>query len=388
MNKINKTRAEMMYRHKLLMTVSATALLGLVYSTAANAGTDADRPLVWIELDGNLNRISGQPEPYMPPFDAVGVQHGLMSAGSLQTPPRYSIDGGGSISFQSEGSDWIFSASVQIGRSKMRKHEHQEVPITTDSVIGPLRISDRFSIGYVDQTADYTVKSGERHAVVDFAVGKDLGLGLWGANSSSQIALGIRIAQFTTKTSMDLRADPYPHRAGEKYLPQLHGSIPFNFYYQFYSARPTFDRSFQGVGPSLSWKGSALIVGPSGEDAEVTFDWGANAGLLFGRQRVKIQHQTTADRHVNLPFGPLSGQPKYSTDHYVNSARTVRSRAVTVPNIGGLVGMSLKLPNAKISAGYRADFFIGAMDGGLDARKSVTRGFYGPFASISIGVGD
>ncbi len=64
-----------------------------------------------------------------------------------------------------------------------------------------------------------------------------------------------------------------------------------------------------------------------------------------------------------------------------------RSRSVTVPNIGAFAGFSVKYPNAKLSFGYRADFFFGAMDGGIDARKTYDRSFYGPYASISIGLG-
>jgi|HubBroStandDraft_2_1064218.scaffolds.fasta_scaffold44336_3 hypothetical protein len=45
------------------------------------------------------------------------------------------------------------------------------------------------------------------------------------------------------------------------------------------------------------------------------------------------------------------------------------------------------LQNFKVSAGYRADFFFGAMDGGLDTAKKENVGFYGPFATISVGLG-
>ncbi len=44
--------------------------------------------------------------------------------------------------------------------------------------------------------------------------------------------------------------------------------------------------------------------------------------------------------------------------------------------------------DAKISLGYKADFFFGAIDGGIDARKNENRAFFGPYASISIGLGD
>ncbi|HEV2560937.1 MAG TPA: hypothetical protein VGT78_02240 [Rhizomicrobium sp.] len=385
MNKINKTRAEVAYRHKLLATVSATTLLGLVYSTAVNAGTDADRPTVWIELNGNLDRVSSPQDPYLPPFDAVGVQNGLLSVGSLQTPPRYSVGAGGSISFQPEGSDWIFSASIQYGRSNSNKHKHQQTEIdvyinshTIQHISGPNQFT------YLNRTTDYTVKTDERHTVLDFEAGKDVGLGL----GSSQIALGVRFAQFESKTSMNLRADPDPHRGGLKYFPPVYASIFFNQYYQFYKARPTLQRNFSGVGPSLSWKGSVPVMQSDGDNTEVTFDWGANVGVLFGRQKVKLQHHTTADRDAFREFAPLTGNPKYTNDHYTNSARMTRSHSVTVPNVGGLVGMSLKFSNAKLSLGYRADFFLNAIDGGIATHKSENRGFFGPFASVSIGMGD
>ncbi len=52
-----------------------------------------------------------------------------------------------------------------------------------------------------------------------------------------------------------------------------------------------------------------------------------------------------------------------------------------------MAGASWRIDNVKVSAGYRADFFFGAMDVGIDARKSATLGFYGPFAGVSIGIG-
>ena len=67
-----------------------------------------------------------------------------------------------------------------------------------------------------------------------------------------------------------------------------------------------------------------------------------------------------------------------------------RSRAhctVTVPNVGGFAGLSFQIQNFKVSAGYRADLFFNAMDGGIDTRKSENIGFYGPFASVSVGLG-
>jgi hypothetical protein len=62
-------------------------------------------------------------------------------------------------------------------------------------------------------------------------------------------------------------------------------------------------------------------------------------------------------------------------------------RTIIVPNVGGFAGLSFHVENFKISAGYRADLFFGAMDGGIDAAKSENVGFYGPFATVSVGLG-
>jgi len=45
------------------------------------------------------------------------------------------------------------------------------------------------------------------------------------------------------------------------------------------------------------------------------------------------------------------------------------------------------MPSAKVSFGYRADVFFGVIDGGLATRSTFNRGFYGPFAQVSIGIG-
>jgi hypothetical protein len=60
---------------------------------------------------------------------------------------------------------------------------------------------------------------------------------------------------------------------------------------------------------------------------------------------------------------------------------------VTVPNVGGFAALSYRFTNAKISAGYRADFFFGAKDSGLETRTTADVGFHGPFATISFGIG-
>jgi hypothetical protein len=113
----------------------------------------------------------------------------------------------------------------------------------------------------------------------------------------------------------------------------------------------------------------------------VAFNWGANAAFLFGRQRVRGQHQTSG-RYAK---GLASGNPVSS---YAPGLHPIdRAHTVTIPNVGSFAGLSFRYADAKLDLGYRADFFFNAVDGGIDARKSGDVGFYGPFASVAIGFG-
>lgn len=108
-------------------------------------------------------------------------------------------------------------------------------------------------------------------------------------------------------------------------------------------------------------------------------DWGANASLLFGRQKVRGHHEETGEYFHGTAFTPAS-----SYDHIEPVAR---QRSVIVPDIGGFAGLTFRHQDAKVSFGYRADFFFGAMDNGIDTRNTADVGFHGPFARISIGLG-
>ena len=166
-------------------------------------------------------------------------------------------------------------------------------------------------------------------------------------------------------------------------VPQLQAIDQFASFHT-YHATGYADRDFHGIGPALSWSGSAPFVGNS-QGGEITFDWGANAALLFGKQRTRVRDMETGwskahagDDNQSAPYVTLYQRPGgHSND-----------RSVTVPNLGASAGLSYRYTNAKISFGYRADVFFGAMDTGIDAVKKSNLTFNGPYASISVGLGD
>ncbi len=400
------------FRWQLLATVSALTLLAVVYGTSESeaADQDADNPTVWIELGGQLERLNNSQQAFSPPFMASITQANLLSALNVQQPSAYAIGSEGKISFQPDGSDWVFSASVQYGRSNAYRHRHQQtanakipvnVPVT--GYPGKYFAKGTYYPAYHVKFADATAKQSETHGVVDFQAGKDVGLGIFGSQGSSVLSVGVRIAQFTSKTSVSLRAEPDVHypSAPITSVYQLTAFKHAHVRFHDYAATASSQRSFRGAGPSVAWNASAPFAGESGR-GEMSIDWGVNGAVLFGRQRASGRHKTTVqsyyetswqggrggifNRFINHAAQHSSLTPG-ATAHRSNAASFNRARTVVVPNLGGFAGISFRYASAKVSFGYRADFFFGAMDEGIDTRQTGNIGFNGPFATISIGFG-
>jgi|HubBroStandDraft_2_1064218.scaffolds.fasta_scaffold36792_3 hypothetical protein len=403
-------------RWKLLTTVSALALIGSVYGAQdAKADGETDHPVLWIELGGQLEQQTGQGDPYSPPFVINNTDSVVLKPGSplsAAKPPLFSNGAEAKIMFEPSDTDWVFSASVRYGRSVgHRNFNHPHVAtnqahetvhghtgfgfntITTPSgyvskrpIYGPVH---KTIPQYVNEFAGAQVAQRQSHAIVDFTAGKDVGLGMFGSGSVSDINVGVRFAQFVSNVSgtIDLRPDADFLKFYNTNLQHRFPSNVWRYYGQaFHAYHAAFQsqRDFHGVGPALSWNASLPVVGeqPAGT---LNVDWGANAALLFGRQRANGSHQSSTD--VITHTAPRSKFPSIYPTHRTNAGNFNRSRTVTVPNVGGFAGLSFNFTNAKISAGYRGDFFFGAMDTGIDVRKTETVGFYGPFATISIGIG-
>jgi len=409
MSELVTTRPHTDTRLRLLATVSALSLLTVAASQAK--AEDADRPTVWIELGGQLEHLANAQDDFVPPFllgaaplgprpnfpvginpnpaqlwpGAVLVEppdQAFDRSGPLaaQSPPPNTFGGEAKLSFRPHGSDWVVSAGVRYGRAvsskKLIEHTADRPVFYGGGTINPA--AQRNFARFYEADGDFS----QSQTVVDFQVGKDVGLGLFGSNST--ISAGVRFAQFASKSAVSVNEVPQ-FQAYNYQLP--FGTPPFNKYqtrFQFYQLAAHSTRSFHGVGPSLSWNGSVPVAGNI-DTAEIAFDFGLNGAVLFGRQKAQVDHATSADDGV-YKFGYHAQYP-IRVARYALATQHRRSHAVTSPNIGGFAGLSLVFPNAKISVGYRADFFFGAMDAGIDERRSEDMGFYGPFAKISIGLG-
>ena len=385
------------FRFQLLATVSAIALLSSMVGAAKASDDDNDHPTIWIELGGQLSRLDDGQDVFAPEFPNSPPRPSTFSSSQkFEKSPLYSVDETGKISFQPSGSDWVFSASVRYGRSVSKKDVNQQTypkSFLTKWIYSQVNHVTRIKVPLAAKFADTRAQTSESHAVLDFQAGKDIGLGMLGVvDGSSAVSLGVRVAQFNRKSNIALKSDPDWHRqykyfTNPYFIPtriKIDKAEPYHS--NVASLQAT--RSFHGIGPSLSWNASAPLLGDT-KGGEVAFDWGLNAALLFGRQKAKTRHQTTGRYHTGTqlahpslpqPFRPITFQGPATPDH-------TRSRMVTVPNVGGFAGLSFHVENFKVSAGYRADLFFSAMDGGIDAAKNENVGFYGPFASVSVGIG-
>jgi hypothetical protein len=380
MSELTNSKAPANIRRQLLATASALALLPFVYNANEAKAEDAGRPTVWLEFGGQLEHTDAGNAPFAPDYlDQQAGVFGPVSPVDAQRTARNIYGGEGKIVFQPEGSDWVIKADLRYSRANGgRQVDYQsKVPWPDGSSF---------------QTGDSTYKkysqtqthNRQSDFLLDFSVGKDVGLGLFGRHGSSVLSAGVRFAQFTARDSIDNYARPNvgfdnKYDTGTKYFWQGR--------FHNYTLNAERAESFHGVGPSLAWSSSDALVGNPG-DTELMLDWGVNASLLFGRQKTKLQHRTQdayfRPKVYTYQFDFFATHSKIVYDRTVPHTR---SRSVTVPNIGGFAGLSLRWTNAKVSMGYRADYFFGAMDTGIDTRVAKDRSFYGPFASISIGLG-
>ncbi len=348
-------------KRQLLATASALTLMGFMGGAQASDVFASDRPSAWIELGGQFDMENDPTQTWLPPNAPPPlVQPTFKPFGRL---PGIGYDWDGKISVQPNDSDWIFSAAIQFGKAKHGpKSTHDQDNPTGQNLFG---LPGPPTYAFTDSHS----RAVTGHLILDFQAGKDLGLGLFGGHGSSSVNLGIRMAQFTESANGTMTARV---SARNKY----NGGV-------VHDADMHAARSFSGIGPSIGWNASLPLTGSQAD--EIVFDWGANAALLFGRQKADVSLHT---KDVQYTSGLAGTAPAKSYLLTHATSRSSRKRQAIVPNIGGFAGISYRMGGrAKVALGYRADFFFGAIDGGIDAARKENVGFYGPFATISLGIG-
>jgi hypothetical protein len=220
--------------------------------------------------------------------------------------------------------------------------------------------------------SDASAVNAEEHTLVDFEVGRDLGVGAF--NVKSSLALGLRYAQFRSTTDATLYGIPdWDH------LPDGWATIPVESHY--YGASLAATRKFKGAGPTLSWQASKWLLGDE-LVGHVDLDWSATGGVLFGKQWSGIggfeQHGEFLGVYNTRPRPAVAKTP-VSSD---------RSGSATIPLLDLSVGVSYEIQRLKLSTGYRWERYFDAIDAGYQDGEQYDRTIDGPYFKIAVGFGD
>jgi len=367
---IQKNDGRATIRWKLLTGASALALTAYVASSSAVRADDSDRPMFWLEFGGQMEMLKGTSRTFIAPFmlvDPTPAPYLGATPTENQRAPNFAFGGEGKLTFQPENSDWIFSASIRYGRSHGNRHvHHQTLQHVSEYVVSRARLYSGTRV--IAPFEDTKARNDEHHAFLDFQAGHDVGIGAFGHESTWTLSAGVRFAQLSAKSSLDIRARP-----SLTTMPPTGRGNSFVTAYEYVMSGHA-ERGFHGVGPLVSWHGTAPVAGNL-DQGELTLDLGIDAALLFGRQKAKIDHATKTYHFAYFSYSQVN-----STG---NAPR--RSRSLTVPDAGAFAGLSWRERDAKVSFGYRADILFGAMDTGIDTAKKSNVTFNGPYASISIG---
>jgi outer membrane receptor protein involved in Fe transport len=214
----------------------------------------------------------------------------------------------------------------------------------------------------------------EEHLVVDFAVGRDFGLGILGEGRSS-LSVGLRHANLESLTKLKM----YGSTQWELPAQQV---IKYDSQHDRYETSLTADRRFKGTGPVLSWDASRPLLG-DGDTGRVAVDWSVSAGVLFGKQKTVIEGSERHDFYDSDKY-QVSFKDKVTTTTPVNRQR---DSSVNVPTIDLSLGMSYGIGRVKIGAGYRWERYFDAIDGGDASQRSYDRTIDGPYFKIAVGFG-
>ena len=341
--------------------------------TGANPNHTGPYPLT-IELGGSVERNDAPYGTLSPSFadnfsaqiDPRATQHRKFDWG----------DGREVKATYRPGGDWSVSAGFRYGRANTettRLHQSSKVLYCPAAYSQCHPDGGQPILKYAQDWSDSSARTKVDHTIVDFAVGKDVGVGL--RHSSAE--LGLRYADFSSTT------DVWMHGIPDWYVPREWAIAKYGNH-SLYDARLNADRTFKGAGPTLSWTAGLPLLG-SDDTGHLNIDWSLTGGALFGKQKTSItgleKSDTVSGKYYNLHrYPPL---PNWTT----TAVNIQRDKSVTVPVVDASLGLSYDIQRVKLSTGYRWERYYNALDGGYDQAKKYDRTNSGPYFKVAIGFG-
>jgi len=358
--------------------------------TGANPNHTGPYPLT-VEIMGQAQR---QDAPYttMIAQAMADLPAGLDTSQSAQNRDLDWGDGRSvKLTYRPDGSPWSASGSYRYGRTntdtaRLHIEQYDKGHICGFYPNGPVgSFCDPNSPKYNQYVSNYehtswseaAARNREEHTVVDFNVGRDVGLGF--GLSHSELGAGLRFAEF--KSSTDMTA----HAVAGWDIPPGWAKYYVGIGNAGYSSDLHTRRDFKGFGPTLSWAAAKSLLGAA-DAGHLDVDWSITGGVLFGKQKTSFDgEEQIIYRHGTASvYGSYLSQVGPATILPVPNGR---SKSVSVPVVDLSLGLSYEVQRVKVSTGYRWERYFNVLDAGYAERKDYDRTLDGPYFKIAIGFG-
>jgi outer membrane receptor protein involved in Fe transport len=336
-----------------------------------------------VELGGQIQRQDAPYQSLAPDF-ANAFSQAIDPRAAQQRDLDWGDGRDVTLMYRPAGSPWTVSAGLRHGRTNSgitRLHREEasgpkacSFPIAGIGSLFCDPNSSKYSPYNFRAAMDWSDASAvnrEEHTLVDFEVGRDLGVGAF--NVKSSLALGLRYAQFRSSTDATMYGIP-----DWEHLPDGWANIPVASHY--YGASLAAARKFKGAGPTLSWDASKRLLGDE-LTGHVDLDWSATGGVLFGKQWSAVGGFEQRGEFLgtyNTRPRPAVAKVPFSFD---------RSGSATVPLLDLAVGVSYEVQRFKLSTGYRWERYFNVLDAGYAEREDYDRTIDGPYFKIAVGFG-
>lgn len=230
------------------------------------------------------------------------------------------------------------------------------------------------------------VDEREKHLLVDFQVGRNLGIG---SSSAGTVSAGLRYASFQSKSVLSQSGIPdwqLPEDCFDGGFSAQCGKYSKPATRTEYVGGMTSDREFKGFGPFASWQAATRLMGAE-RGGRLDLDWGVSAGILFGKQTAVVEVSEASATFRQTYFEHIF---QGDTNPLTSDSQTIeykRSEATTVGTLGAQLGLHYRWGAAGIGAGYRWNRYFGVVDGGIEQKRDYDRTLDGPYLSIRVGFG-
>ncbi len=285
-------------------------------------------------------------------FDSSGIAQGpaskdstFVNGGVPGTSGGYNLSG--EITYQPAGTPWNFGVAVKYGRTRAGNRAHNFEHTATIFYNG-----NQYHYNTDQQLKNQAVTE---HYSVDFEVGHDFGVGLFGPGNTNA-GFGVRYAHFNSTVTGSFATQ-------SRYFISSSSGSHFGTRNKLRAGRFTTRRATDAVGPRLFVKTVSPIPGLNG------FSIGAGAGvaMLYGKQNI---HTT-----IDMTSGAYA-------------AIANRSKSRGIPNADGFVQLNWTAPNSgfTVGVGYKIDAYFTVMDGGFRSTSQVDSVEHGPYLDVSVKV--